>query len=290
MKKTIKLNFVFLVKISLFLLVLNVQQTNAQDIKKNKIRLKVDYVKTMNEDITFIIKASSKVERKNIDVANIEVTIFNEINGEKIKIGTITTNMEGASKFVVKDFNLIKPDSTGLYNITATFKGNDLYKRASKSISYKDAIIIANITTIDSINYVTATIKDTAKDSLLSDQILNVQVQRLFKPLRIGKEFNSTDEFGSIIVPVEDGIPGVNGMLTFEVVLKENDDYGTVKALISAPLGIPIVDESTFDERTMWSPRNKTPLFLLIVPNIITLGIWGIIIYLLLNLIKIKKS
>jgi len=124
----------------------------------------------------------------------------------------------------------------------------------------------------------------------LSDQILNVQVQRLFRPLRIGPEFNSTDESGTIIVPIEEGIPGVDGMLTFEVVLKDNDDYGTVKAQVTAALGTPVVDESTFDERTMWSPRNKTPLFLLIVPNLITLGIWGIIIYLILNLVKIKKS
>lgn len=289
MKITINYRFVFLALITVFLFGTGIQ-SYAQNGKKNVIRLKLDYVKTMNEDITFIIKASSKVERKNIDVPNIELTVFNEINDEKIKLGTTKTNMNGESKFIVKDFNLIKSDSTGFFNITASFKGDDTYKRASKSISYRDATIIANIATIDSINYVTATLKDTAKDSLLSEQLLNVQVQRLFKPLRIGPEFNSTDESGTIIVPVEEGIPGVNGMLTFEVVLKDNDDYGTVKALVSAPLGIPIVDESTFDQRTMWSPRNKTPLFLLIVPNLIILGIWGIIIYLIINLFKLKKS
>jgi hypothetical protein len=63
-----------------------------------------------------------------------------------------------------------------------------------------------------------------------------------------------------------------------------------VKALVNAPIGVPIVDESTFDERTMWSPRSKTPLFLLIFPNLIILGIWGLIIYLILNLFKLKKS
>ncbi len=75
---------------------------------------------------------------------------------------------------------------------------------------------------------------------------------------------------------LEEGIPGVDGNLTFEVVLKESDDYGTVKAMVNAPIGIPIVDESTFDERTMWSPRNKTPLFLLIFPNLLIFGMWGI--------------
>ena len=290
MKITINLRFVFLIIISGYFLGLNVQNVYSQDPpKKNTIRLKADYIKTMNKEIAFNLRASSKVDGSNIDVANIELTVFNEYNDDSVKLGSAITDSEGKSTFVVNDLNLIKPDSTGLYNILVSFKGNDAYKRASKSLSYKDATIEAKIITKDSVNYITATLKDTATDSVLSDQILNVQVQRLFRPLRIGPEFNSTDESGTIIVPIEEGIPGVDGMLTFEVVLKDNDDYGTVKAQVTAPLGVPVVDESTFDERTMWSPRNKTPLFLLIVPNLITLGIWGIIIYLILNLIKIKK-
>ena len=290
MKKTINYRFVFLIIISGFFLSINVQNLYAQETKKNTIRLKADYIKTMNKEIAFNLRASSKVDGSNIDVANIELTVFNEYNDDSVKLGSTITDSEGKSTFVVNDLNLIKPDSTGLYNILVSFKGNDAYKRASKSVTYKDATIEAKIITKDSVNYITATLKDTATDSVLSDQILNVQVQRLFRPLRIGPEFNSTDESGTIIVPIEEGIPGVDGMLTFEVVLKDNDDYGTVKAQVTAPLGTPVVDESTFDERTMWSPRNKTPFFLLIIPNILTLGMWGIIIYLIVNLFKINKS
>ena len=108
--------------------------------------------------------------------------------------------------------------------------------------------------------------------------------------IKIGEDFYSTDENGTIIVPIEEGMPGVDGILTFEVVLNDSDDYGTVKALVKAPIGIPIVDESTFDDREMWSPRNKTPLFLLILPNILTFGMWIIIIYLIINLFRIFKT
>jgi hypothetical protein len=74
------------------------------------------------------------------------------------------------------------------------------------------------------------------------------------------------------------------------VVLNDSDEFGTVKAMLIAPIGKLIVDESTFDERTMWSPRNKTPIFLLILPNLLTFVIWGFIIYLISNLFKINKS
>lgn len=290
MKKKITCRFVFLLIISVFLLSIGVQKTFAQNAKKNAVRLKVDYIKTINKDVTFNIKASSKIDRHNIDVPNIEITVFNEFDDEKVKLGTTITDSNGESKFAVKDLDPITSDSTGVYTISISFKGNDTYKRASKSISFRDAVIDAKTITKDSVNYIVATLKDTRKDSVLSGQFLNVQVQRLFKPLRIGPEFNSTDESGTIIVPIEEGIPGVDGMLTFEVVLKDSDTYGTVKALVNAPLGVPVVDKSTYDKRTMWSPRNKTPLFLLIVPNLFILAIWGLIAYLIINLFKISKS
>ena len=89
---------------------------------------------------------------------------------------------------------------------------------------------------------------------------------------------------------MEDDIPGVDGVLTLEVVLNDSDDYGTVKALITAPIGIPIVEESTYDQRTLWSPRDKTPISILVFANLLIFGIWGMLFYLMYNLFKISKS
>ncbi|HKK12330.1 MAG TPA: hypothetical protein VJ945_05835 [Flavobacteriaceae bacterium] len=289
MKNMLKYRFVFLALVGVFLCS-GSNSVYAQNAKKHSVRMKAYYTKIMDSVSFFKVTAFSRIDKENVDISNIELTFYNELDGEKIKLGTATTDMHGECKFVLKNLNEIKPDSTNTYNIDILFKGNDTYKKASKSVSFKDASITAKIITKDSTNYVSATLKDIATDSVLSDRLLNVQVQRLFRSLPIGKEFNSTDENGTVVATIPDGIPGVNRNLTFEVVLKDSDDYGTVMALVNAPLGTPIKDESTFDERTMWSPRDKTPLFLLIFPNLLTFGIWGIIIYLIINLFKISKS
>ncbi len=272
----------FLVVLSVFLCT----SVSAQD----RVRLKADYVKIMNGEVYFDMQATAKVNDENVNVSKIELIIYNLVGDEQIEIGKTITNMQGKSKFKLKDLNAIKPDSSNTYNIEISFEGNDAFKGASKSIIFKDAAIEAKLVTIDSVNYISATLTDKSTDSLLVGQSLKVQIQRLFKNLPIGEEFNETDENGTILVPIPEGIPGVDGMLAIEVVLSESEEFGTVKTIVKAPIGKHIVDESTFDERTMWSPRNKTPLFLLIFPNILTFGIWGIIIYLILNLIKINKS
>jgi hypothetical protein len=272
----------FLVVLSVFLY--------TSGFAQDRVRLKAEYVKIMNEGSYFDLQATAKVNDENVNVSKIELIIYNLVGDEQIEIGKTITNMQGKSRFMLKDLKSIQPDSSNTYNIDISFTGNEAFSDASKSIVFKDAAIEAKLITIDSVNYVTATLIDKSTDSLLIGQSLKVQIQRLFKNLPIGEEFNETDEDGTILVPIPEGIPGVDGILAIEVILSESEEFGTVKTIFKAPIGKHIADESTFDQRTMWSPRNKTPLFLLIFPNILTFGIWGIIIYLILNLIKINKS
>jgi len=287
-----QLNFRFFILALLGVLIFSTASNNlyAQKTKKNKVRLNVQYVKIMDGEIYFDIKASARIKKKNIKVSNIDLILYNELEEERIELGKTVTNIKGECRFVLKNLNAVKSDSLNIYNILVSFKGNDSYKKVKKSISFKNASIEAKIITKDSVNYISATLINANSKNPIVDESLTVYVQRLFKSLRIGEEFNSTDEEGSILVPIENGIPGVDGNLAIEVVLNESDDFGTVKTIVNAPIGIPIVDESTFDQRTMWSPRNKTPLFLLIFPNLLIIGIWGFIVYLILNLFKLKKA
>ena len=289
MKNRTKFRLVFLVLLGL-LFTIGFQNLYAQDAEKNRIRLGADFFKIMDAENYLEIKATARIQKRNTGVPNIPISVYYEFEDEKVILGNTTTNMEGESRFVLKNLNDIKPDSTNTYNLGISFKGNDSFKKASKSISFKNADIKAKIIAKDSINYITATLIDVSTDSPIIGESLDVQVERLFMPLKIGEEFNKTDENGTILVKVDNDIPGVDGILTIEVVLNDNDIYGTVKDLVVAAIGIPIVDESTFDQRTMWSPRNKTPLFLLILPNLIIFGLWVFIIYLSLNLFKIAKS
>ncbi|NNL38266.1 MAG: hypothetical protein HKO75_00255 [Flavobacteriaceae bacterium] len=119
---------------------------------------------------------------------------------------------------------------------------------------------------------------------------MRVQVQRLIRPLKIGEDFNYTDKNGIILVPVEAGIPGPDGILTLEVVLADSDDYGTVKAITKAPYGVPIVRDNSFNERSLWAPRDRTPYFILIFTILLLILTWGPIMYLIRNLYKIYKS
>jgi len=258
--------------------------------KKAKARINVDYVKVMDGEHYLNIKASARINKKTVVVSDIELSILQEFNDEEIEIGTTSTDASGMGKFIINNFEDLQPDSLGVYDLIVSFAGNELFKKSSKDVSFRNADINVEWIVKDSINYVNAKLIDTQMDSAIAEMPLVVQVERLFRPLVIGEDSYETDENGEIEVAIDDDIPGIDGNLDLEVVLSESDDYGSIIAKLAAPIGTVIVEESTFDQRTMWSPRGKTPIFLLALTYSFVFIVWGIFIYLFFNLIRINKS
>lgn len=287
--KNLKCTYGFMVfMVGCFLINTPLQSIHGQSNEKNKVRLKANYIKIMDSLSYLDIVASARIDKQNKFVPNITVDVYDEVADKNL--GSITTNANGKAKYLLGSLDNLLADSTNTYKLKVVFNGNDAFTKANRTISFKDAAITVTSFKKDSTNYIKAILKETITDSLISEENLKVQVQRLLRPLPIGEEFNYTDTDGSILVPVEPDIPGIDGKLNIEVVLDDHDTYGTVKAIETTTFGVPIVVENTFHERHMWSTRDKTPWFMLIFINLIIVSIWGIIIYLFINLFKIKKS
>ena len=262
----------------------------AQEQTQNRVRIKADYFKVMDEGSRIELSTNARIDRKTVAVPGIELEIFSTTEEEEKALGSVIMDAEGKGVLDLGTINNHSSDSSAYYNFSISFKGNKAYKKANKTISVMDAEITARHIVRDSVNYIEATLKDIAKDSTIEGTSIDVQVRRLFMPLKLGEEFNSTDDSGTVLVPIEEGIPGIDGNLILEAVLSDNDDYGNVMAWIEAPVGVPIIEDSSFDERALWGPTNRTPVFILIFTYGLILGILGIVIYLVLNLIRIKKA
>jgi hypothetical protein len=255
---------------------------------KEKARISVDYHRIVGENGFLLINAKYKVEKKYEPATELNLNIYEEINEDSIALrGKVITDYEGNAQFVIEARNVVS-DELVTYKYLVRIEDDEIFKDAEKSESFLDVNLVASAIEEDSVNYISAELTDANGDPIEGEK-LQVVVQRLFAPLTIGESSNKTDEDGSILVAVENPLPGLDGILTFEVIL-ESKKYGNVKVVFDAPIGKVITDLSTFDQRTMWSPPGKTPLFLLIFPNIVIFGIWIVIVTLIFNLFRIYKS
>ena len=279
-KKAILIFAVFLSLISL--------KSFGQEDKKNA-NISLQFIKLMKEQRSSIeITAQYKQKKVFFPCKKIALSIYKAENADDtlgVKIGTVITNDDGKASFdIPKKFNA----SSASY--TAKIEKNKAYEVNKETVSIKDATIEASIEKTDSTYNIKARLLD-ENHNPIADQALVVGLKRTFGILQMGTgDGYTTDETGSIIAPIDKNLTGKNGVLNFQVILKENDTYGTVISNLYTNFGIVVKDQSSFDKRTMWAPPSKTPLFILIIPNIILIGIWSILTMLIINLFKIYKS
>ena len=96
------------------------------------------------------------------------------------------------------------------------------------------------------------------------------------------------------IVSVEfkrDSLPGdIKGNFILAAKVEDNDQFGNLLVEKTVPWGVTLKpDQSFFNQRTLWSTRFRTPLWLMLMAYSIVIAVWGNIIYLVLQIVKIKK-
>lgn len=258
--------------------------------EKYKARVSLQYVKIMDTENFINISAKYRNENGIEKASNLEFNVYTlEAIDSLVHLGKTKTNIEGMAKFMVTDNHFKNVDAETVLTFVVKIEGNEKFEDQESAISFSDANLLVDVRMIDSVHHISARLTDPSENPI-PGQPLRVGLQRFYALHQIGEYSYDTDEDGSILVPIGEPMPGINGNLEFEVILSESDNYGTIKKVLSAPIGFPIVDESTFDQRTMWSPPDKTPLYLLIFPNLIIVGTWVPLLLLMFNLYRISKA
>ncbi len=117
---------------------------------------------------------------------------------------------------------------------------------------------------------------------------VNFFVKRFFGLMPLAKA-ETTDENGEASVVFEKKLPGDSaGNITL---IAQLDDDETIIDQVVVPWGAKVKFESGMNEKALWASRANAPLYLIIISNVIIIGIWGTMGYILyLLFFKMKKS
>jgi hypothetical protein len=110
---------------------------------------------------------------------------------------------------------------------------------------------------------------------------------RLFMPVKLDKPV-MTDENGEADFIFPATLPGdESGNVT---IIARLEDDETIENIMIIPWGKKIVTKSDVYDTSLFAARNRAPLYLVIVSNLIILGIWGTMGYVLFLLFfRMKK-
>jgi hypothetical protein len=122
---------------------------------------------------------------------------------------------------------------------------------------------------------------------------MKIGIKRLGGVLTAGdEETYTTDSTGTVSIEVsKKNIPGdTKGNLVLVAKTEDNDIYGNLSVEKVVPWGVAVnPDSGFFEKRTLWSTRFRAPYWLLMMAFSIIIVVWGTILYLVFQIVKIKK-
>jgi hypothetical protein len=94
-----------------------------------------------------------------------------------------------------------------------------------------------------------------------------------------------TGEFKLADLPADDAKKNI----TLVAKTEDNELYGNLSIEKTVPWGTVFTHTSNFDKRSLWATRFKTPIWLLAMAYSIIATVWGVIIYLVFQIVKISR-
>jgi hypothetical protein len=257
--------------------------------------LSISYFLPANRVPYLEVYAKRKLGRKFEPVKNIAVNIYyNEATPGNL-LGKVITDNIGKARIGLPASFKSTWDSLSEFKFAAQSDSSALQASMTAETTIKKAILTVDTFSIDGVRTVIGELKEQSGNAWVPVKAIdmNLSVKRMLGNLSVGDEpvYTSDSTGVSSAEFKRDSIPGdEKGKITLVARVDDNDTYGTLITEKSVNWGKAIQPQNNFfAQRTLWSTRFRTPWWLLFVTYSIAIGIWGTIIYLVFQLIKIKK-
>ena len=266
-----------------------------QDSTKHELVVNVGYYMTGNKIIYLMVHAKTKINTKFQPVKNSVISLYLDSIGDNNFIAKVTTDDNGAAKAIIPPVLKSAWDVSSVHTflgISEATKDFDVTKVETPVTRTKINIDTSSDGEKRSITVTVSALKN-GEWMPAKDVEMKVGISRLGSILSAGDEATyTTDSTGSVTVELKkDSLPGdEKGNIVLAAKVEDNDQYGNLLIEKSVPWGVALVpDKAFFDQRTLWSTRFRTPIWLLFMAYSIVIGVWGTLIYLVLQIIKVRK-
>ena len=269
----------------------------AQDSTKNEkkeLQLNVAYYQPQNNIPYVLVTTKTKIERKFIGVKDLKVNVYlNEVSDSNL-LESFQSNITGEERiYIPTSFKGIWNAASSLTFIAVAAANKEFDETKSEAAITKAKIEIDTSRT-DAAKNITVSVKELRNGEWVpaNGVELKIAVKRSIGNLPIGDEESyTTDSTGSVTAEFKrDSLLGNNkGNFILVARTEDNEKFGNLFAEKNVNWGVAPIFDNSFDQRSLWATRSKTPIWLLGLAGSIIAGVWGTIIYLILQMIKIRK-
>lgn len=263
----------------------------AQGATKGDVSVALNYFVVNNQVPYLLVRAKTKIDGKFQPVAGIGLKLFLDKDSTGTFIGKVITNNKGEATAIIPATVKTEWATSTKHTFLATFDGNKQFEPANGDLTVSRAKILIDAGSDKKITASVFELKDAAWMPVKGvDVKIGVKRQGADLPVNETTSF-TTDSTGTTSADFKrDSIPGdAKGNITLVARIDDNDTYGNLLIEKTVPWGARFVPVSTFNQRSLFGTRDKTPIWLLVIAYSILVVVWGILISLVRSVFKIKK-
>jgi len=281
--------------ILLFLFGTAISNLNAQDSVASTPVLSVRYFLPENKVPYLEVSTKNKTGKKFEPIKGIPVNVYFSEATENNLLGKVITGITGEGRVALPASFKTTWDSLSEFKFVVVSDSSAGVESLSGDVTIKKAILVIDTTSSEGIRTVTAQLKEKKGNEWVpvKDIEMKVGVKRLGGILSAGDEETYTaDSTGTTTAEFKkDSLPGdQQGNIVLVAKVEDNDTYGNLLVEKTVPWGVAFTPEKNFfDQRTLWSTRYRTPYWLLFMAYSIVIGVWGTLIYLVMQILKTRK-
>ncbi len=249
-----------------------------------------------NNKIPFVqVNSKIKIEKKLYPVPGIVFNVYLDSPEDSLLIGKVKTNHVGDATIAIPASLKAPWEATPKHTLICTSSATKEYNESEQEVEVIQAKLLLDTLNDGEARSIVATLMEKTDNGWtpVKETDIKLGVKRLGGILSAGTdEAYATDEEGVATVTFErEKLPGdKNGNLTLVAKVEDNDLYGNIVTEMNAKWGVkPIYNNDNFSNRSLWATRTKAPYWLLLLANSIIVVVWGVIIYLITQIFKMKK-
>jgi hypothetical protein len=262
--------------------------------EKSPLIIELTYHLKNNQYPFLFVHTKTKVEKQFPPVPNVEVSVYINEEADAMLLGKVKTDASGNALLTIG--SAFKPlwDSSTKFIFLASSPGNAKYEASTAEINITKAKIFIDTLADAETRTLSASVIEQLNGTTVAakDVELKIIVSRMAGNLSVGEaETYTTDSTGVALAEFKrDSIPGdLKGFITVIAKTEDNDTYGNISIEKQVKWGAPFVPDTRFDRRTLFATRDKSPVWLLALAYSIAFGVWGTILYLVGQVMKMRK-
>ena len=257
--------------------------------------VKLHYYNTNNKLQYLVLESFLKTGKKSEPQTSKSFQLYLDSTNTDNSIAKLVTNKKGIAKAIIPPSLKMKWDAASKHKFIAVAAATGKEEEKLYELEITKARITLDTISEEGARSITVHVEQYVNDEweAAPDVEMKIGIERLGSILSAGdEETYTTDSAGNATAEFKkDSLPGDSkGNFILVAKIEDNEQYGNLLIEKSVGWGVALHPDTTFfDQRTLWTTRFRTPFWLLFMAYSIILAVWGTIIYLIIQIIKIKK-